>query len=153
MNASSRTNDTYNPLHPCDFPLHRGSSTNTLTRTCPWPAIMTPKIWSPILPYWKIHISRVIYHSHHCAVPNLGRSQSAFCSFDPIFNEESASLLVCFGRLFSHSPINVEAVFESLLGDSFFNAGQGMSSRFSAALIGLSERGAASKELRYCFSC
>ena len=58
-------------------------------------------------------------------------------------------MLVCFGRLFSHSPIKVEAVFESLLGDSFFNAGQGMSSRFSAAMIGLLERGAASKELRY----
>ena len=149
-------NDTYNSLHPCDFPLHRGSSKNTLTHTCPWAANITPKIlvaMNLFFPYWKHHISRVIHHSHHCAISNLDRSQSAFCSFDPIFNEESAPLLVCVGRLFSHSPINVEAVFESLLGDSFFNAGQGMSLRFSSAMTGLIERGVASKELRYYFSC
>ena len=50
-------------------------------------------------------------------------------------------------RLFSHSPIKVEAVLESLLGDSFLRAGQGMSSRFSAEMTDLVERGVASEEL------
>lgn len=96
---------------------------------------------------------RVIHHSHRCAISNLDRSQSAFCSFDPLFNDESAPLLACIARLFSHSPIKVEAVLESLLGDSFLSAGQGMSSRFSAEMIELLERDVASEELTNCFSC
>ena len=55
---------------------------------------------------------------------------------------------MCVARLFSHSPIKLEAVLESLLGDSFLSAGQGMSSRFSVEMIELLERDAASEELR-----
>ena len=44
MKAGSRMNNTYKSLQPCVFTLHRGSSTNTLTHTCPWAANMTPRI-------------------------------------------------------------------------------------------------------------
>ena len=50
-------------------------------------------------------------------------------------------------RLLSHSAINVDAVLDNLLGDSFLSAGQGMSSCFLLEAAGLFERGVASKEL------
>ena len=143
-----------------DLPLRRAcksteSSAIPLTRVCTWTGIITPQNWWPC-PY-SFHIRRIvslriIHHSHRCAISKLDRSQSAFCSFDPIFKDESAPLLVCVARLFSHSPIKVEAVLESLLGDSFLSAGQGMSSRFSAEMTELLERGVAS-ELPNRFSC
>ena len=104
MNASSRTNDTYNPLHPCDFPIHRGSSTNTLTRTCPWPAIMTPKN----LVANTSHIGRFI--SHASSIIRIIAPYQILAEVNPLsvlsIRSSTRSLLRCLCVLEGFSPIH-----------------------------------------------
>lgn len=107
MNASSRMNDMYNSLHPCDFLLHRGSSTHPLTRTRAWAAIMTPKNLvanDSILP-----ILEDSYISRASSIIRIIAPYQTLAEFNPLFvlsiRSSTRSLLRCLYVLEGFSPI------------------------------------------------
>jgi hypothetical protein len=92
--------------------------------------------------YTAGHLS---YNSLGCL--QLQINQSSFRSLDVSLDNGFVTSLADALRLRSHSSINVDAVLDNLLGDSFLSAGHGMLSCFPIRAVGLLERGVASKEL------
>lgn len=72
---------------------------------------------------------------HSCHWPGLFKLLSGDLTLSRLMRLLDHAL-VCAGP-FSHSLINVEAVFDNLPGDCLFNAGQGMSSPVSRGIYRL----------------
>ena len=98
-------NETYNSLQPRVFTLHRGSSTNPLTHTCPWAANMTPKILVAMT--CSSHTGSII--SHASSIIRIIAQYQTLAEVNPLsvpsIRSSRRSLLRCLCVLEGFSPI------------------------------------------------